>query len=173
MTAAIFGLVGVLVGGVLQTFLALVLDGRRDARALQAWARLLAWDVASFQTAYQRALELDPPSWFVLPEYPLPLEQWHEARYLVSARLGLSDEWRKVSQAFFDAEQVNTLAARKTIHSQMLEPAQRILARDLIRAKESIAALTPYVRGEHFWRARVARTLMPWARRSKVATAER
>jgi hypothetical protein len=162
MTAAIFGLVGVLVGGVLQTFLALVLDSRRDARALQAWARLLTWDVASFQASYERALEPDPPSWDVLPQYPLPLEQWHEARYLLSARLSPSDEWRKVSQAFFDAAKVNALAVGKTIHSPMLPPAQRLLAASLARAKESIQALTPYVRGEHYWRARTARWLVWW-----------
>lgn len=157
MTAAVFGLIGVVVGGVLNGLVALVMDGRRDARAVMGAARLVLEEVSGFSATYSTALEQG--TWSTIPQWPLRLGQWEEYRTLIASRVSSSSEWRKLSAPFLDAREINELAATKQPHAALNPPARKILEASLNRTNEAIPVLAPYVRGEHLWAPRLKRNL--------------
>jgi len=147
MTTAIFGLIGVLVGGVLNGVVTAAIEARRDARALQAATRLLSIDVAGAKTTYEDCLQSG--TWSSYPSRPLPLEQWEEWKNLLASRLGSSSDWRKLTAPFLDMRHNNELAARHKDNDQMVQPSQEGMQKAVARIDEAIPLLTHYVRGDH------------------------
>ena len=154
MIAAIFGLVGVLVGGVVTGVVTAVIEARRDARSLQAAARLLLIDVIDAQTTYQDCLKA--VTWSSYPSRLLPLDQWEEWKGLISAHVPSSADWRVVIAPFMDIRHNNDLANRHGENDPMLAVSRGGMEKAVLRVEEALPVLGRYVRGEHFLRKRLA-----------------
>lgn len=93
MTAAVFGLLGVIVGGVLNGVVSYALDLGRDVKAAKAAARLLRGDFMS--TAARMAVSRKHGRWGSIAEGRVPVEAWRDHRYLL-AQVLTEAEWEKV-----------------------------------------------------------------------------
>lgn len=155
VTAAIFGLIGVIVGGVLNAVVTTVLEGHRNRKGLQAAARLLLFDVATAQTIYKQCLDED--TWKVLPIRPISLDQWDEWKVTLATSIPDSVEWRKILTPFLDAQHFNDLASRHEERDPLSQPSREGMTGALARTEEAIPVLAPYVRGEHLLSNRLAK----------------
>ena len=103
MTAAIFGLVGVVVGGVLNAVVAAVLEDRRAARARRTSARLVAEEIQSNGRTLWACNESG--LWLAMRSHPLRFGTW-ETHAEVLAGLPY-DDWVKVAEAIRLTAQVD------------------------------------------------------------------
>jgi hypothetical protein len=154
MTAAIFGLIGVIVGGLLNALVAMANEAHRDRRAVMAAARLLVVELAEISATCKTGVHAG--SWVTIPSHPLETAQWKEYRTLVASQLR-AQNWRKVWAGFDTAVQINRLAEGKKPHEELSDVARESLWRANERADVSIAVLEPYVRGEHLLSSRLKR----------------
>ena len=108
MTAAIFGLVGVIVGGVMNAALAVVLDARRSARALRTSARLTAEEIQSNGRTLYACLETG--LWLAMRNHPLRFNTW-EANAETLAAMAY-DGWVTVAEAIRMTSQIDRIHGR-------------------------------------------------------------
>jgi hypothetical protein len=97
MTEAIFGLVGVVVGGVLSGGVGYALERRRATNAATVAARLLADELAF--ALWVLKIALDARRWSDVPRYDFGVDLWAEHRALLASKLSVAD-WIQVSAAF-------------------------------------------------------------------------
>lgn len=95
MTAAIFGFIGVIIGGVLNALVAVVLERRRAERAQRTSARLAAEEIQSNGQTLWACNETG--LWLPMRNHPLRFDTW-EAHAEVLAGLPYAD-WATVAQA--------------------------------------------------------------------------
>ncbi len=159
MTAAIFGLVGVIVGALLTGFVASTSAARRNRKAVRAAARLLLVDLAMAQSAYEQCLEKE--TWVVLPSRPISLEEWNQWKGLLASSISGGAEWKKLFAVFVDAQHFNAIAAVHQEGDPISRATSDAMAIALARTDEALPVLAPYARGEHlYWprfRARLRR----------------
>jgi hypothetical protein len=99
VTAAIFGLVGVVLGGLLSGGVTYVMERRREQRETRAAARLLAEELRraiSFIHGVLRPVESD---WQSRAFAELDLEVWKQNRALLASALA-EETWTDVASAF-------------------------------------------------------------------------
>src|SRR6266540_237945 len=97
MTAAIFALLGVVVGGVLNGAVSYTLEARREGKAVRAAARLLHADLSAARTSL--ALAAVNRDWGPLRIAPGPLSSWERHHELLAARFP-NEGWFDVVLAF-------------------------------------------------------------------------
>ncbi len=98
MTEAAFGLIGVIIGGLLTGGVEYVMEKRREQRELRAVARLLAEQLRgaiAFIHAELMPVENDPSIAFAT----LETDAWREKRGVLASALP-NDEWQGVAEAF-------------------------------------------------------------------------
>jgi type II secretory pathway pseudopilin PulG len=159
MTAAVFGLVGVIIGALLTGFVASSSAARRNRRAAQTAARLLLIDVAAAQSAYEQCLE--DGAWVVLPSRPVSLEEWSQWKALLASSISGGADWKKLYTVFVDAQHFNALAATHQEGDPISQPVSDAMATALARTDEALPVLAPYARGEHLYWSR----FRAWLRR--------
>jgi hypothetical protein len=95
VSAAVFGLIGVIVGGVLNGFVSYVLERRNERRAARTAARLLLdeWRPLVFLVADVLRLGRWRPG-----EQPITFEEWSRHRELLANQLS-QEAWLRVSNA--------------------------------------------------------------------------
>jgi hypothetical protein len=161
MNAAIFGLVGVVVGALLIGFVASSAVARRNRKAVQIAARLLLADIATAQASYERCLE--EGTWVMLAARPVSLEAWNQWKALLASNISGGAEWTKVFSVFVDVQQFNALAAAHRESDPISQSASDAMSLALARTDEALPVLAPYARGDHlYWsrfQARLARLL--------------
>ena len=161
MNAAIFGLVGVIVGALLIGFVASSEAARRNRKAVQIAARLLLADIATAQASYERCLE--EGTWVMPAARPVSLEAWNQWKALLASNISSGTEWTKVFTVFVDVQQFNALAAAHRESDPISQSASDAMSLALARTDEALPVLAPYARGDHlYWsrfRARLARLL--------------
>jgi hypothetical protein len=96
MTAAIFGLLGVLVGGVLNGVVAAWLDSRNLSARRRVGARLVGSDVQSVMAVVH--LLLEHSKWGASRQIDFPLAGWEAHRETLAEALEV-DEWLDVDDA--------------------------------------------------------------------------
>ena len=163
MSAAIFGLIGVIVGALLTGFVASSAVARRTRRAVQEAARLLLVDVAFAQSAYEQCLEEE--KWVVLPARPISLEAWNEWKELLASNISGGAEWKKLYSVFVDAQQFNALAAAHRETDALSQPANEAMSMALARTDEALPVLAPYARGDHLYWSRFRSRIRRLSRR--------
>lgn len=114
MTAAIFGLLGVIVGGVLNAVVAVVLDGWRVNIARRTSARLVAEEIQSNGRTLWACNETG--LWLAMRNHPLRFGTW-EAHAEVLAGLPYND-WVRVAEAIRQTSQIDRLHGRGD-HTQL------------------------------------------------------
>jgi hypothetical protein len=119
MTAAIFGLAGVLVGGVLSSAGEAWLDRRRQLLEGMAAARLVSTELDALRREVDWILE----SRVVSASPDVPVDLWGEHRAALAAVLSSAD-WRRVARAQVAAALVSHLArqASDPVSPEALEP---------------------------------------------------
>jgi hypothetical protein len=111
MTAAIFGLLGVIVGGVLNGLVTLLLDGHRRKQELRTAARLVIFEFGTCASAIQNALEDE--RWSLTARDLLRTGHWDGNQALLAA--GTDDEtWVKLSSAALQIGLVRVFAETVT-----------------------------------------------------------
>lgn len=157
MTAAIFGLIGVIVGGALNAAIAMATEAHRDGRAVMAAARLLVLEAADIGSRCKTAL--DAGTWGTIPQWPLETVLWEQYRTIMASHVTGSVDWLKLSGGFTTAVTLNQMAEGKEEHQELTDSPREMLKRGTERANESMAVLSPLVRGEHLLSSRVKRRL--------------
>lgn len=163
MNAAIFGLVGVIVGALLIGFVASSAAARRTRKGVQIAARLLLADVATAQASYERSLE--EGTWVVLATRPVSLEAWNQWKALLASNITGATEWTKVFSVFVDAQQFNALAAVHRETDAISQAASDAMSLALARTDEAVPVLAPYARGDHLYWSRLRSRLTRLLRR--------
>lgn len=105
MTAAIFGLLGVIVGGVLNAVVAVVLDGQRAANSRRTSARLVAEEIQSNGRTLYACVQTG--SWLAIRNHPLRFSTW-ETHNEVLAGLPY-DDWVTIAEAVRLTSQIDRL----------------------------------------------------------------
>lgn len=118
MAAAIFGLVGVIIGGVLNAVLAVVLDGRRSAAALTASSRLVAEEIQSNDRTLWACNETG--LWLPMRSHPLRFSTW-ETHAETLARLPYYD-WVLVGESIRLTSEIDRIHGQHTQRSPMDPP---------------------------------------------------
>lgn len=95
MSAALAGLIGVLVGSLLNIAGGLLLARRREARELRTAARLVVRELEEIQGALRWARRDGRWGWL----FDLPNERWLTHEQLLASSLG-RDDWRSVSDLY-------------------------------------------------------------------------
>lgn len=153
MTAAIFGLLGVLVGGLI-TWAVELWQARYQRREKGRVAVRLLLD--EFGTCLSRAeASLDQGIWW-LPENDLPLDVWHIHRADLAAVLPI-DDWLKLGVAALAIEQMDQAARREDPETRELTAEGReLLAGHVAAVGGSLEVLNEAVlRSEGGGRAKV------------------
>jgi hypothetical protein len=142
MTAAIFGLLGVIVGGVLNAVVGVVLDGRRSAAALRTSSRLVAEEIQSNgRTLYacdQTGL------WLAMRNHPLRFSAW-ETHAETLARMPYED-WVTVAEAIRLTSQIDRIHGHgEHTHLSPMDPPH---VQEAVRACElAVGVLEKHGRG--------------------------
>ncbi len=105
MTAAIFGLLGAIVGSGLNAVLAVVLDNRRSAAALRTSARLVAEEIHSNGRTLYACLQTR--LWLAMRNHPLRFSTW-ESHAETLARMPY-DDWVRVAEAIRLTSQIDRI----------------------------------------------------------------
>lgn len=120
MTAAIFGLLGVVAGAVLSGLIQWRMERAKAAIQSRAAFRLLAADFYVAQALIKPVL--DTGAWG--PErIDLPLEAFAESRAEIAARLDLAD-WKKVEGAVLGIRRLNDIRQTAQEANRSFEPAE-------------------------------------------------
>lgn len=151
MTAAIFGLLGVVVGGLLNGYVSSRAERRRDRAEGRAAARLLERELQSalggIRAWCEKTSSADP-----LPEDVLRFPAW-KRYHLVAARSLPADDWDTVSDAYLllytvrtNSEFVGNLGTGALEHLTRTEGAitaalDRLHARTLVSPKRGLGLL--------------------------------
>lgn len=130
MTAAIFGLLGVIVGGVLNAVLAVVLDNRRSSAAVRTSARLVAEEIQSNGRTLYACLETG--LWLAMRNHPLRFSTW-ESHAEPLAQIPYED-WVRVAEAIRLTSQIDRVHGHGD-HMQ-LSPMDPRHVQDAVRACE-------------------------------------
>ena len=139
MTEAIFGLVGVVVGGLLSGGVAYVMERRREQHATRAAARLLAEELRRAISFIHGVLRPVDSDWQSRAFAELDLEVWKQNRVLLASALA-EEAWTDVASAF---EIVDALKEERW-------PVER--QEDAIEALDrGLQALGRIVGNEQFW----------------------
>lgn len=144
MTAAIFGLIGVLVGGGITYFTEWSLEHRREKTATRAAGRLVLEDLISAWTAF--AVNGQTDRW--IPEFvdgSLPNANWVAQKEQLARTLS-DDEWRGVALAFLAIDGQNSGAARRELGQRIPDQEKPDLAADMDRVGEGMRALSNRIR---------------------------
>ena len=144
MTAAIFGLIGVLVGGILNGVVAHWLDNRRDFRAAVISARLVRHELELVRGDFEHFFESGRGS--DLPVIPIKHPAW--ARYRESlARVLPAPDWEMVSAGYTWIELHNTDPPLMAPEDDLSEDAKTFYADILTEMRGSLISLLPLQEG--------------------------
>lgn len=167
MTAAVFGLVGVLVGGLITAGIEWwsarreqARDAEERSRALRAACRLVAMELDGIKTAVVWAERAD--RWWL--EKQLPTQLWIEGRALLARELS-PDEWRAVDVAYYSVEALNRVRSLDRPDAVELSRLGReTLTGSFARMLEATGALKRHIT-EHPDQQERGATRAPWWRR--------
>jgi hypothetical protein len=120
MTAAIFGLIGVVVGALVTGIVQWRLERRRETTNRRAAMRLLAADFAVSQALIRPVLETG--AWGS-ERIPLPLEAYGEYRGVISAELNKA-AWKYVEGAVLGLRHLNEIRADAERSGRDFTPAE-------------------------------------------------
>jgi hypothetical protein len=142
VTAAIFGLIGVIVGGVLNAVVAVVFDSRRAALALRTSARLVAEEIQSNGRTLYACVQTG--LWLAMRNHPLRFSTW-ESNAETLARMPYRD-WVTVAEAIRLTTQIDRIHGHRE-HTQ-LSPMDPPHVQDAVRACElAVGVLERHGRG--------------------------
>lgn len=156
MTSALFGLLGVVVGGVLTGVVSAGLDRVRDARRALVAARLVQDDLSYIQAVLK--VEIAEGVWKRLtPNEPaLPFDAWSDGRDLLAAHLTFL-EWTVASVAARQALRVVQVAPTNPKAGHAITPGERANLETMLPDFQSgIDVLQPLSHGDRIpslWRA--------------------
>jgi hypothetical protein len=147
VTAAIFGLLGVVIGGVLNGVIAWRLELARSGRAGRAGARLVSSELRQIAREYS-SVDLGRR-----PDVAeLPSTAWENHRALLAEVLK-ADEFQMVSSAYADAASWRSGAS--LIRPEMDEQLAALFESSADLAKAAVSALKPMTADPSpFWRSR-------------------
>lgn len=109
MTAAIFGLIGVVVGALVTAGVDAWREHRREKRALQAAMRVLRNDLQIAQ-AMLSGTNMSG-IWWRRPQFELPVDAYDQHRDLLAAEIEVEKDWLEVSDAFRELDDLNRYRA--------------------------------------------------------------
>ena len=144
MTAAIFGLLGVIVGAVVNGAVSYVLGRQRERAEGRAAARLVGFELRDHASTLRAVL--DRRSWEALGPRPPDTSEW-DAHRAVLARVFDDDEWSTIAQAYssiIDYAHVYRSDAKRTALSDDVEPRVREVEE---LAVEGVFTLGAHARG--------------------------
>lgn len=156
MIAALFGLLGVVVGGVLTGVVTAGLDRVRDSRRALVAARLVQDDLSYIQAVLK--VEIEEGVWKRLTgdEPPLPFDAWNEGRDLLAAHLTFL-EWTVASVAARQASRVVQVAPTNPKAGHAITPGERANMETMLPdLQDGIDVLQPLSHGDRvpsLWRA--------------------
>jgi hypothetical protein len=155
VTTAIFALLGVVIGGLLNAVVTAALDAVREGRRAMVAARLVADDLTYIRAAVQAELEDGTYRRLTGEEPPLTFS-WDELRDVLASHLTFA-EWAAVSVAARVALRIVSMAPMNPKPGEPISASERArLEAVLPRISDGITVLQPLVHGTRaptLWRA--------------------
>lgn len=105
MATAIVGLIGVIIGGLLNAGVSLLVERRQRATAARVAARLVGVEMARNLWAARKTMETKSMSWM---RHDLSDDQWRSHRQELAAVLG-TDKWMTLASYYIGVEKAHGL----------------------------------------------------------------
>ncbi len=144
MTAAIFGLLGVIVGGVLNGVVAYWLERRREVREAIVGARLVRHELDLIRGDFEHFLRENRGS--AMPRVPIRHPAWDAHREIL-ARVLPAPDWEMVSAGYTWIELHNGEPPNMSDDEEIGEGMQDLYADVLTEMKGSLVSLLPLTEG--------------------------